>query len=291
MLRQRVFAAVLGVPLLFFLLWLNWYLRLHGNADDLPILVMVVLLAGFSGWEISSIVRARFPHTGLWNGAYMAVILPFLLHSVRPAFGGTAPIGSVGLLIDSLGATMTVMLLFLAVWGDIENRGKEGAKENLYVLSAGLYVGVTLSFLLLLQVTRFGEMAIALLFVGVFALDTVAYFGGRLLGGVLLAPTISPKKTWSGAIIGLLGAVGFCMIFKSLPGTMHMLPWLNFALIGIGIGIAGQFGDLFESIFKRWGGVKDSGSVLPGHGGFLDRFDSLFLAAPVVFALLKLFSH
>jgi phosphatidate cytidylyltransferase len=131
-------------------------------------------------------------------------------------------------------------------------------------------------------------MSVALLFIGVFALDTTAYFCGHLLGGKQLAPTISPKKTWAGAVFGLLGAVAFCLLFKLLPGVLgRTLSWSSFALIGLAIGIFGQLGDLVESAFKRWGGVKDSGIALPGHGGFLDRFDSLFLAAPVVYLLLR----
>lgn len=295
MLRKRLLAAVLGLPMLFVLVWLNCFLRQHGSHDDLILLFLVVLIAGVSGWEVSHIVQGRYPHTAPWNGVYAAVILPFLIHSIRPVFAGGGHIGGLGLLIDSLGATTAVMLLFLAVWGDIEQRRRDGIMENLYVIAAALYLGITTSFLLLLTFLPFHELAIVLVFVAIFTLDTAAYFGGKHFGGAHIAPKISPRKTWSGSIIGFLATAAICTLFTFIPGAGGdarlgvQVPWWGFTLIGASVGVVGQLGDLLESAFKRWGGVKDSGVALPGHGGFLDRFDSLFLAAPVVYLLLRLF--
>ena len=115
------------------------------------------------------------------------------------------------------------------------------------------------------------------------------------MAGVKLAPQISPNKTWTGALVGFVCTTIICAAFSflpALPGEPHMgtvIPLWGFALLGAALGIAGQLGDLIESAFKRWGHVKDSGTALPGHGGFLDRFDSLFLAAPVALLLLQLF--
>ncbi len=304
MLRDRLLAAIFGLPMLLLLLWLNWALRGGGfpaswgvhNADSLPLLLIVLIIAATSGYEVSGIVRHRYPHTAPWNGVYAAVILPFLVHAIRLL----PPHGSLGLLVDSLGATIAVMLLFLAVWSDAEQRGREGLRENLYVVSAGLYLGITLSAVLLIGDTPYQEIAVTLVFLGVFALDTFAYFGGKRLGGPTLAPQISPNKTWAGALCGLLAAILIAMAFKVAPHFIthpgvawwrlsEHLTWGHMIIIGLGIGVAGQIGDLLESAFKRWGGVKDSGNLLPGHGGFLDRFDSLFLAAPVCYLLLTLF--
>jgi phosphatidate cytidylyltransferase len=291
-------AALFGLPVLFALLWLNWFLRMRGSTDDLILLLIVLIMAGVCGWEASHVVRHRFPQAASWHGLYAALLIPFLVHAVRPAFDGmppVPPVGSLALLFDSLGATAMLMLLFLGVWADIEQRGREGALENLYAVGAGLYLGVTTSFLLLLGEMPAHEVAVVLVFVAVFALDTFAYFGGKSVGGALMAPTISPKKTWSGAIIGLVGACLLCLVFTKLPAAPHaarlgdLVPWWGFLLIGVAVGIVGQMGDLLESAFKRWGQVKDSGMVLPGHGGLLDRFDSLFLAAPVCYLILLYF--
>ena len=108
--------------------------------------------------------------------------------------------------------------------------------------------------------------------------DTVAYFVGRWIGKHPVAPRLSPKKTWEGSIASFLGALLVAVAFSR---------WLNIPLhhllLMAGAGnIAGQMGDLLESAFKRSAGVKDSGSLLPGHGGILDRIDALILAIPVV---------
>jgi phosphatidate cytidylyltransferase len=109
--------------------------------------------------------------------------------------------------------------------------------------------------------------------------DTMAYFGGRLMGRTPLAPAISPKKTIEGSITGLAGGIAAVFILNlyfPLAGTTFALLILAAALV-----VAGSLGDLFESSLKRWKGIKDSGTLLPGHGGFLDRFDSFFFVVPL----------
>ena len=141
MLKQRIIAATLGLPVLILWLWLNWFSHRKGNTDDLVLLLLVLLIAGMSGWEVNRIVRNRYHNIGKWSGVYAALIIPFLVHSIRPAisnFGEVA--GRFALLIDSLGATACIMLLFLAVWGDIENFGKEGFKGNLITVGSGFYL-------------------------------------------------------------------------------------------------------------------------------------------------------
>jgi phosphatidate cytidylyltransferase len=108
--------------------------------------------------------------------------------------------------------------------------------------------------------------------------DTAAYFVGRSIGRWKMAPSISPNKTWEGAGANFLGALFVAAVFGYWTGIQpaHML-----AMAAVG-SVAGQLGDLFESAWKRSAGVKDSGSILPGHGGMLDRIDALILAAPAV---------
>jgi phosphatidate cytidylyltransferase len=113
--------------------------------------------------------------------------------------------------------------------------------------------------------------------------DTIAYYVGRAIGKHRLAPLISPNKTWEGSIGSVFGSVIFAILYG-----MRFLPQLSvgaLAILAIAGNIAGQFGDLVESAIKRGAGVKDSGSILPGHGGLLDRLDSTLFSIPVVYAL------
>lgn len=110
--------------------------------------------------------------------------------------------------------------------------------------------------------------------------DTFAYLVGVRFGKHRLYPRLSPKKSIEGSIGGALFSLIGAIIFSSTVGGLSMLEWLGFALV---IVVFGTLGDLLESALKRAAGVKDSGSLLPGHGGFLDRFDSMLLAAPMVY--------
>ncbi|MBV8808097.1 MAG: phosphatidate cytidylyltransferase [Acidobacteriaceae bacterium] len=113
--------------------------------------------------------------------------------------------------------------------------------------------------------------------------DTVAYYAGRAFGRHKLAPEVSPKKTWEGAIASVIGSVGFGVLY--LGHFLPSLAWWEVALIAAIANVAGQFGDLAESAMKRGAGLKDSGTMLPGHGGMLDRVDSSLFALPVVYVL------
>ncbi len=121
----------------------------------------------------------------------------------------------------------------------------------------------------------FAANALLMLLVPVWIGDTAAMIVGKAFGKHLLAPSISPKKTWEGAIANLLA----CLLTSSLLGLYFKFPPLAFCLVGVFTGILGQLGDLAQSALKRSTGIKDSGSLLPGHGGVLDRVDSFLLSA------------
>lgn len=112
--------------------------------------------------------------------------------------------------------------------------------------------------------------------------DSVAYYVGRNFGRHRLAPVVSPNKSWEGAIASIVGSVIFGLIY--LKHFEPSLPLWTIAVIAVIANVAGQFGDLTESALKRGAGVKDSGNILPGHGGLLDRVDSSLFAIPVVYA-------
>lgn len=130
--------------------------------------------------------------------------------------------------------------------------------------------------LLVLRLSEDGLAAVLLLFAVVWATDTGAFFAGRLIGGAKLWPVVSPNKTWAGAIAGLAAGVTAGVTATSLLSVDLSLPLVLIILL---LSIASQAGDLFESAIKRRFGAKDSGSIVPGHGGLMDRVDSLTFAA------------
>jgi phosphatidate cytidylyltransferase len=145
--------------------------------------------------------------------------------------------------------------------------------------SALLLVAFPLSFAVTLHgVTGIGPKLLLFALVITWAGDTVAYFVGRAIGKHPFAPILSPKKTWEGAVGGFIGSLLVGVAFSKWIGV-SMGQMLAMAAVG---NIAGQVGDLLESAYKRSAGVKDSGTLLPGHGGILDRIDALILAIPVV---------
>jgi phosphatidate cytidylyltransferase len=142
-------------------------------------------------------------------------------------------------------------------------------------LAAIVYCSVTLGFLVILP-----RESIFVLFAIIWAGDVAAYYGGRAFGRHALAPKVSPKKTVEGAVAGLIASIA-AGIFAGV--WLWGESWITFAGISAATAVAGQLGDLAESVLKRSAGVKDSSSILPGHGGILDRLDSLFFAAPVFY--------
>jgi phosphatidate cytidylyltransferase len=147
-----------------------------------------------------------------------------------------------------------------------------------------VYAGFLTMFLALLKTFGGGDAVLLVLLVAWVA-DTGAYFAGRFLGNAKLYEAVSPKKTWAGAWGGLAGSLGGAALLKVIH--YHQLAWIDVLLIAIPGGILGQMGDLAESMIKRSTGVKDSGSLLPGHGGILDRIDAVLFIAPYVYVYIQ----
>jgi phosphatidate cytidylyltransferase len=151
-------------------------------------------------------------------------------------------------------------------------------------LLGAIYLGGlcgTIAGLRLLAPADRGAWRIGLLLGVIMAADTTAYFVGHLVGRHKLAPSISPGKTWEGFAGALLGGVGGALVVRA--AAMPELPLADAALLGLVVAALGTAGDLVESVLKRWAGVKDSGTLFPGHGGVLDRLDSLLFGAPVLY--------
>jgi phosphatidate cytidylyltransferase len=130
-------------------------------------------------------------------------------------------------------------------------------------------------------ITRWGGYTVVSVFATIWICDTAAYFGGLTLGRHKLFERVSPKKTWEGAAFGLVFA--FLSMLAARALALDYLTVQDALILGGIVGIFGQLGDLVESRFKRDAGVKDSSSIIPGHGGVLDRFDSLVFVAPIVY--------
>lgn len=146
-----------------------------------------------------------------------------------------------------------------------------------------VYIPVFLAFLVLIRADASGARWIFMILCIVAAGDTGAFYTGTYLGRHKLCPSVSPKKTIEGSLGGLAANIVVALVFKLT--LLPQLAALSCVVLALVIGVAGQVGDLFASEFKRAAGIKDSGTLLPGHGGFLDRLDALLFAAPLAYLL------
>ena len=245
-LARRVMAAAVLIPTALFLTW----------AGVLPFLALVLLLVVLMAHEWAAIV-----HQG--DRAQ------FALHAVAGVAGAVA-----GLVY---GAAPALWLAVLFAWGGsvwLTARSMKGF-TSFHLMGIPYLAFPAFALVSLRAGGTCGFLAILLLFVTVWSADTLAYFAGRTFGGPKFAPRISPNKTWS----GFLGAVAGGAIAATLLAAFSGLAVLPLALLGAVLGGWEQVGDLFESAAKRRFGVKDSGSIIPGHGGVLDRVDGLVAAA------------
>lgn len=267
---QRIIWGVSGAILLFGLIWFGqiYYTLAIGILVTLAILEYAELLKkqGFR------------PQTEVM--LFISLALLVLIHVAASRYG-SHPVESLRICeqILTFGLIVGFIINFLIelLRGEPEN-GLANAAVNLF---GTVYIGFMFAYILLLRFIPGPDGLLFTLFTVLvtWANDTAAYFVGINFGKHKLSPRISPKKSVEGSLGGLLGgilvAVVIALICKRSP--------LQLAIIGILVVLAGQFGDLIESIIKRNAGVKDSGSFMPGHGGVLDRFDSLLIAAPVVY--------
>lgn len=147
-----------------------------------------------------------------------------------------------------------------------------------------IYCGILFSFVYLVSVKPLGEFLVWIIFIGSWLSDTAAFYSGKFFGKHKLSPKVSPKKTIEGSIGGLLGATIFSGIFGIVVQRyVNIMPIYNYFLMGTLCGLFGQLGDLVASSIKRHVQIKDYSNLIPGHGGILDRFDSIIFSAAVVF--------
>lgn len=182
-------------------------------------------------------------------------------------------------------ACLTAVSLLIFVL-ELYSKAKEHFTNIAYTFLGGIYVVVPLALTSLIINIKgdFSPMILMSVFIFAWCNDTFAYLTGMKFGKHKLFERISPKKTWEGSIGGAVSVIIAAVIISLFSDSMQVYDYIIIAVL---TSIVGTFGDLTESMFKRQIGVKDSGNILPGHGGILDRFDILLLVLPVVYAYLK----
>lgn len=256
MLWDRVWTALIGIALLFFLAYMGGYW--------FGIIVLIISFLALK--EYYSLMKI-----GGWKPVKLAgyIFLPLALLAVYK----TNPA-----LVLALWVFIFVAFALFPVFFYTKVKYWETALSFWGVF----YTGGLLSFLVALRQLPAGFYLTLFLFILVWSSDTLSFFVGGFLGRTPLAPRISPHKTWEGTLGGLLGST----LAGVLSAQFFPLDFLNLfdgAMLGLLVGLAGALGDLNQSVLKRSVNVKDTGDLLPGHGGILDRFDSLLFAAPLFY--------
>lgn len=278
-LTKRIAFAVIAIPLaLGIVYWGGW-----------PLVLVVMAAAVLGARELlgfgSRLGVAPLDRTALVSAAALPVVV-YLAITRYPALASSAWI---------VAGLWLVALLTIALFR--RTPAERPLAATALTAFAVIYPAGLASFLLSLRHLKYAEQSWAGAWMVFFPLvvtwvcDTAAMFAGKAIGGRKLWPAISPGKTWSGSIAGII----FAMVTVPLLNLIVLqrvgvaLPLGQGLLFGLALGIIGQVGDLAESLYKREAGVKDSSDLIPGHGGVLDRFDSLYFVLPVSAALYRLF--
>jgi phosphatidate cytidylyltransferase len=271
MLAQRTLVAVLLLPVALLAIY----------TGGLFFYTLILLVLVISGWEYSKL----FQGGGSFPAWYLIIAGVLLLAGGRAAFGFKyTPV------LISL-----VILVNMAFYVLKFERGDQQAGVDFTISTAGtLYIGWLGSYLISLRDLPEGMWWAFIVLPAVWIADTAAYFLGKRFGRNHMTPRLSPKKTWEGFIAGIIAAViGSALIASvigSLTGRTDFFSPITGAVYGLLIGSISVFGDLGISMFKRQFGVKDTGQLLPGHGGILDRIDSWIWAVVLGYYLVLLFT-
>ena len=275
MLKQRTVTSLVTLPVLLAAVWF-----------DSPIHWFTALMLVWGGAAVIEFYTLS-GRIGIKPLLCFGTAWTILLIAARDA--------SVAAYFDVQAEELTVLLMASAVviplvWLLRREPKSQAFSSWVWTLGGMAYIGLLLSHFVALRTTADGRNWVYFAFLATFASDTAAYFVGRTWGKRKLAPSISPSKTWAGSIGGLAGAGIISLIF--IPASLFSaanalrIPELHYwtaVPLGILVSAFGQLGDLSESLFKRNMGAKDSGKLFPGHGGALDRLDSVAFAGIVVY--------
>ena len=264
---KRILTALVLIPVVLCLIFMAPYWLFT---------LIAALVAALAGWECMGLAR----HTGV-HPPRVAVLIAILV-----LFAGAFQYPDRTAIVFGL---LSILLLIYCTFSRTPDRVMADATASVFCL---FYAGATLLALPALREEPNGPSVLVFLFCVVWAGDIAALYVGRYFGRRKLAPALSPRKTWAGSVGSLVASV---VIAGALIGAAYLLEtrwnsvilsypdeiwyWMVLAVV---VNIAAQIGDLAESALKRSAGVKDSGGLLPGHGGMLDRIDALLIAAPVL---------
>lgn len=264
--KTRILTAIVMLALFIPVLWFSGYIVYP---------IAMALLVGIAGFELVRCLGVhRDPYLSL--PAIMIpsglTLLSYFAESPTAHFGG----------ITLAFFLFAVYLLAVAVF----RAGRTTYASVMEILGGSFYVTVAFSSMVLLRYLPNGPYLFLLPFIGAWVSDTFAYFTGRFFGKHKLAPAISPKKTVEGSIGGIVFAVAVFALYGLVLSARGFQPnYLALCLAGLFVSILSQIGDLSLSLLKRERGIKDYGRLFPGHGGVLDRFDSVIATAPIILIL------
>ncbi|RIH86313.1 Phosphatidate cytidylyltransferase [Calidithermus terrae] len=269
-LATRFVSSVIGFALLLFIMWV-------GLPLILPVLIGILWLATA---ELRDMLRLRGIELNMqflrWGGVVMLLFSLPQLHHIYPGI----PWREVALGLVLIGA-FSYELLYGA-----------NIPRFAFSLMTFLYVPFMLGYLVLLRYTPDAVQGFWTLLLPLFAsfsTDVGAYFVGKYFGKRKLAPSISPGKTVEGSIGGMVAGFLGVLLIAALANAAVPFRWVELLAVSLLLSLSAQLGDLTESMLKRYCGVKDSGAFLPGHGGLLDRMDSLLFSVPLTYFLLRIF--
>lgn len=278
---RRVGFAAVAIPLLLLVVWFG----------GLPLALLLAAAGALGTRELFGLAeRRRIRPAGLYGVLTSAAIAPVVWAALSTGRGAA--------LAAAAPFAAALWLIALLAWALGARPPAERPLEAVGVTCLAVaYAGALPAFVLLIRHAEHplrswaGTWLVFFPLVVTWVCDTAAMFGGRAIGGPKLAPVVSPGKTRSGAAAGVAGALLVAPVFGSLvfPAAGVDLPgWQLLAIAGV-LSVVGQVGDLAESLFKREAGVKDSSDLIPGHGGVLDRLDSLYFVVPVSAAMYRAF--
>ncbi|MDH7576724.1 MAG: phosphatidate cytidylyltransferase [Bacillota bacterium] len=263
MLLKRIISAILGIPILIYLAYEGKFLFLSG-----VILLSLMGLREFRRIMVRINLKSH-PLLVYASGIFFPV-LAFFAHGQENTF-------LTGFTLLLLVHLVTLIIAF----------PQYSVSDLASSFFGGCYVSFLLSYLILIRkIEPFGFAYLLFVFIITWACDTGAYFSGRLWGRHPLWYNLSPQKTIEGSVGGLVSSIGAALLFQLIH---PLFSFFNALYLGLLIGTFVQVGDLVESAIKRLGRVKNSSELIPGHGGILDRFDSLLFSAPAAYFYLKIF--
>lgn len=267
MLHLRILSALVGIPLILGLVYLGggYYL------------CFILLLAYLGMREYTALLKSKGYHLPSFLGYAGATVLPALLY--------LEPILERELIFPAIIFILMSLAIFFLIFFETSD-----IRESALIFWGIIYFGGLGGCLVLLRQLPQGLSYTFALFIGVWTNDTLAYFAGTKWGKHRLAPAISPRKSVEGACSGIAGTILLALLIVFFfPGWINLTPG-QAVFLGLVITVFAQLGDLFESAIKRQFEVKDTGQLIPGHGGIMDRFDSLLFSAPAVYCFFQLLS-